>query len=227
MTAAASIDLFWLPLGAGGQSVRWNGRAYEVAAALHDHRHPADLYHSALELRLGPARWVVEMAPVWNISDRERGPVCVGPVGSRRLGRFRAFQYEVRCWRDGRIPDIDWAVGDPQRLCDQAVHVATALACIHEVPVPTWGRDELRCGEMWNSNSVVSWLLTVTGHAASDLRPPRGGRAPGWTAGVITARRRLALGEMGQQNRRQPSGPRGRPGEPGIGQRRPVRPPGR
>lgn len=24
-----SIDLYWLPLGAGGHSVRWNGRLYE------------------------------------------------------------------------------------------------------------------------------------------------------------------------------------------------------
>ena len=27
------IDLYWLPLGAGGRSVRWNGRIFEWAAA--------------------------------------------------------------------------------------------------------------------------------------------------------------------------------------------------
>ncbi len=29
----ASIDLYWLPLGAGGHSVRLNGRVYEALAA--------------------------------------------------------------------------------------------------------------------------------------------------------------------------------------------------
>jgi hypothetical protein len=29
----ASIDLYWLPLGAGGHSVRLNGRVYEAVAA--------------------------------------------------------------------------------------------------------------------------------------------------------------------------------------------------
>jgi hypothetical protein len=40
---------------------------------------------------------------------------------------------------------------------------------------------------MWNSNSVVAWLLERSGHDA-DLRPPGGGRAPGWAAGVALAR---------------------------------------
>jgi hypothetical protein len=28
--APGGIDLYWLPLGAGGHSVRWNGIAYEA-----------------------------------------------------------------------------------------------------------------------------------------------------------------------------------------------------
>lgn len=28
-TQHASVDLFWLPLGAGGHFVGWNGRLYE------------------------------------------------------------------------------------------------------------------------------------------------------------------------------------------------------
>ena len=58
-----SIDLYWLPLGAGGHSVRWNGRVYEVLASLHEHRPTRDLYHSALEVRLDDDRYVIEMAP--------------------------------------------------------------------------------------------------------------------------------------------------------------------
>jgi hypothetical protein len=42
---------------------------------------------------------------------------------------------------------------------------------------------------MWNSNSLISWLLARSGHDTSALHPPRGGRAPGWTAGLVLAAR--------------------------------------
>ena len=35
------------------------------------------------------------------------------------------------------------------------------LDLVAEVPTPVWGRDELRTGEMWNSNSVIAWLIAV------------------------------------------------------------------
>ncbi|MEX0673911.1 MAG: hypothetical protein WD067_04000, partial [Gaiellaceae bacterium] len=63
------------------------------------------------------------------------------------------------------------------------------LELVPGVPTPVWGRDELRTGEMWNSNSVVSWLLARTGLPAEELEPPPGGRAPGWRAGVVVAHR--------------------------------------
>jgi hypothetical protein len=50
-------------------------------------------------------------------------------------------------------------------------------------------RDELRTGEMWNSNSVISWLLTRAAIDVAAVAPPAGGRAPGWAAGVAVARR--------------------------------------
>ena len=50
-----AVNLYWLPLGAGGHSVRFNGLAYEAAAALLGHRPPCDLYHSALEVQIGRA----------------------------------------------------------------------------------------------------------------------------------------------------------------------------
>ena len=58
-----------------------------------------------------------------------------------------------------------------------------------------WGRDELNTGDMWNSNSVVSWLIARSGlarpadGALAGIQPPTGGRAPGWAAGVIAAAR--------------------------------------
>jgi hypothetical protein len=51
------------------------------------------------------------------------------------------------------------------------------------------GRDELHAGEMWNSNSLISWLLVRSGHRAGPIRPPAGGRAPGWSAGLTVAAR--------------------------------------
>jgi hypothetical protein len=40
---------------------------------------------------------------------------------------------------------------------------------------------------MWNSNSLVSWLLVRAGIDLADIGPPPGGRASGWDAGVIAA----------------------------------------
>lgn len=182
-----AVALYWLPLGAGGHSVRWNGRAYEALAALHEHREPRDLYHSALEVRIGGGRWIIEMAPVWNEAAPDRGAVCQGAVGATWLGRFRAFQYEVRCWRDGRIPDLDEAVDSPQLVSCDPERAQAVLQLVGDAPPLTWGRDELGSGDMWNSNSLVSWLLTRTGHDMSVIAPPRGGRAPGWDAGIFLA----------------------------------------
>lgn len=183
----SSVDLFWLPLGAGGRSVRWNGRLFEAAAARREHRAVEDLYHSALEVRAASVRFVIEMAPVWNIDAPDRGVVCEGPVGMRRLGRSRLFRYEVRRWRDGAIPDVVEAVASPQRVSEDEAQVAHLLELVPSVPALTWGRDELLTGDMWNSNSLISWLLARTGHDMTTIRPPGHGRAPGWKAGLVLA----------------------------------------
>jgi hypothetical protein len=52
-----------------------------------------------------------------------------------------------------------------------------------------WGRDELATGEMWNSNSVIAWVIARSGLDAESIQPPQGGRAPGWQAGVTIAHR--------------------------------------
>ncbi len=59
------------------------------------------------------------------------------------------------------------------------------------VPTPVWGRDELGAGEMWNSNSVIAWVLTRSGLQAKAGQPPHHGRAPGWDAGVTVAARQM------------------------------------
>jgi hypothetical protein len=40
---------------------------------------------------------------------------------------------------------------------------------------------------MWNSNSVISWLLARSGLRPEEIHPPFGGRAPGWEAGLRVA----------------------------------------
>ena len=190
---AASVDLLWLPLGAGGVSVRVNGRVFEAVAARLARRDALDLYHSALEVQVEDGRYAIEMAPVWNTRAPERGVVAEGAVGARAAGRLRLFRYEVRCWRDGTIPDADEAVDSPRRLTDDAECARRLLELVPQVPTPVWGRDELRAGEMWNSNSLTSWLLVRAGLDVDAVPLPRGGRAPGWDAGIVVARRQLGL----------------------------------
>jgi hypothetical protein len=189
------IDLYWLPLGAGGHSVRWNGRIFEWVAARVDRRDRCDLYHSALEVRVPEARFVIEQAPAWSDSA-ERGVVAEGTVGARALGRFRLFRYEIRLWRGGLIPDVAEAIDSPQRLSDDAECAQTLLELVPLAPTPVWGRDELRAGEMWNSNSLISWLIARSGLDVDSIQPPSGGRAPGWQAGIVVARRERA--QVGQ-----------------------------
>jgi hypothetical protein len=50
----------------------------------------------------------------------------------------------------------------------------------------------LAAGEMWNSNSVISWLIASSGLSPESIEPPHGGRAPGWNAGLVVARRQAA-----------------------------------
>jgi hypothetical protein len=185
----AGVDLYWLPLGAGGHSVKYNGRAFEAVAAARAHRARADLYHSALELRAAGERFVIEMTPVRRGAPSDRGVVAVGDVGARGAGRLRWLRYEVRCWRGGIIPDVPEAVDSPRRLSDDADDVRRIRDALPQLPTPVWGRDELRTGEMWNSNSVVSWLLTTAGLRPEAVPLPKRGRAPGWAAGWIVASR--------------------------------------
>ncbi|MBA3718336.1 MAG: hypothetical protein H0W87_08935 [Actinobacteria bacterium] len=186
------VDLYWLPLGAGGYSVRLNGRVFEAVAARLARRDACDLYHSALEVRVPEARFVIEQAPVRDCNGAERGVVAEGAVGSHWAARFRIFRYEVRRWHEGVIPDASEAVESPRRLTDDPRLAQRVLDLVPHVPTVVWGRDELDAGEMWNSNSLISWLIARSGLAAESIRAPAGGRAPGWDAGLVVARRQEA-----------------------------------
>jgi hypothetical protein len=110
----ASIELYWLPLGAGGWFVRLNGRIWEAVHALLERRRPLDLYHTALQVRLPEGRFVIENC--WPIPDGDgaaRGVVVEGPVASRQMGHLRVFRYEVRRWREAASPQRPARRRDP------------------------------------------------------------------------------------------------------------------
>jgi hypothetical protein len=185
----ASVELYWLPLGAGDAShcVRWNGRIFEAVAARRHHRQACDLYHSALIVHAGGDCYAIEMAPAWGNKQPDRGVVREGAVGLPWLGRSRFFRYEIRRWRNGLIPDIAEAVASPQRLNTDTGRAQRLLDLAPAFPAVTWGRDELHAGEMWNSNSLIAWLLARSGHRTDAIEMPARGRAPGWSAGLVVA----------------------------------------
>jgi hypothetical protein len=181
--------LYWLPLGAGGHFVRQNGRIYEAISARLARRPVCNLYHSALEVRAPEGRFVIESAPIRTADGPDRGVVAEGAVGTRFAGRLRMFRYELRFWRDGCIPDVAEAVDSPRHVTDDPAAASRLLALAPTVPAPVWGRDELHAGEMWNSNSLIAWLLARSGIEVESILPPQGGRAPGWNSGLVVARR--------------------------------------
>jgi hypothetical protein len=181
------LELLWIPLGAdGSRVVRASGRLYERIRAAREHRSRRDLYHAALRLRADDGTtYAIEVGPAWGRTEPDRGVVRTGPVGAHVLGRLALFRYEVRCWPGGEIPDAHAAVDGPHEVTTDRSRAALLLARTVEVPVPVWGRKAPGTTEMWNSNSVVSWLLSSSGHDLPEL--PSGGRAPGWRAGVQLA----------------------------------------
>ena len=167
-----STELYWIPLGAGTRIVMASGIAYEWAAARMRGRRPCALYHSALVVWLPEGHYMIEQAPVPDAHGRDRGVVATGPVGLRSAGRFRIFRYEVRCWLNGVIADLGRATSGPIRVSDDLGDARRLLAVLPSVPTPTWGRDQLHTGEMWNSNSVVAWALSRSGIDLAPLTPP-------------------------------------------------------
>jgi hypothetical protein len=198
-----AVDLYWIPLGAGGHSVRFNGRVFEAIGAGRQHRQRCDLYHAALVVELDGDRYTIEVAPSPNADEASRGAVATGAVGSRFAGWLRPFRYEVRCWRGGFIQDLGDAVGGRRRLSSDPEVARRLIDLVPTVPTPVWGRDELNAGEMWNSNSVAAWLIASAGLPTLHLVPPPRGRAPGWHAGLEVARRAprhvLLLGDQGHR----------------------------
>jgi hypothetical protein len=182
------VYLYWLPLGAGGWFVRLNGRLYERLRAWIEHRQPLDLYHTALVVTVPEGQFVVENCwPIPNAEGPARGVTVEGPVWSPHLSRFEAFRYEVRRWANGYIADAADSVDSPRCLSRDQADARRVLALTETVPAAVWGRDQLGNGDMWNSNSVIAWLLATAGLPAAEIKPPPNGRAPGWATGIAIA----------------------------------------
>ena len=188
MKSSVRVDLFWIPLGAGagGALFRWGGWLYEAITSRCSGRPRCDLYHLALAVSIDGVTTTVEMAPVW-ATRGERGVIAEGPVGLRLLGRLRLFRYEIRCWSGGSILGAARAVGSPVAITGGPDIGRRILELVPQFPTMVWGRDELHTGDMWNSNSLISWLLVRAGIDLTGIEPPPGARAPGWDAGVIAA----------------------------------------
>lgn len=192
--APPRLELSWIPLGAGGQVVRRCGGLYERIVAFRQGRPPSDLYHAALVATSETGRYTIEMTPVPDEHGDRRGVVGGGAVGSTLLGRWRIFRYEVRCWPDGCIPDLPYAVGPPVVVSSDPDEIARVIEVVRDVPRFVWGRNIPGVRDMWNSNSVVAWTLSRAGVVERAGSPPSGGRAPGWAAGIEAARRPALTG---------------------------------
>ena len=171
--------------------MRLNGRIYEAILATVQRRPRCDLYHSGLVVTVPEGRYTIEQTPAQPHGEK-RGVVGIGPIGAKWMALSRVFRYELRRWRDGVIPDVEEAVDSPRRLSSDLADAERLLGLVPEVPFFVWGRDELGVGEMWNSNSQIAWLLARTGLDVASIRPPAGGRAPGWQAGLVAAARDLS-----------------------------------
>ena len=68
----AAADLYWIPLGADGHCVRFNGRVFEAIEAACQHRDRCDLYHAALVVELAGDRHTIELAPSPNADGARR-----------------------------------------------------------------------------------------------------------------------------------------------------------
>ena len=183
LISLGAVDLYWIPLGAGGHVVRLNGKVYEVIKALVERRPRYDLHHTALDISVPDGRFVIESAPIRDDRGRERGVVGEGPVGTRWAWSFRLFRYEIRRWREGLIPDATEAVSSPVRVANDITRATGILELVPSVPMLVWGRDELRTGD--NVELQLADLMVASSRGRGNVDAAT---ACGW------ARPRLARG---------------------------------
>ena len=121
----ARVDLYWLPLGAGGHSVRLNGRVFEAVVARLERRPARDLYHSALVVGVPEGTYVIEQAPVRDGTAGSAASSRKEPSEAAGLARCASSATRSAAGASGVIPDVGEAVDSPQRLTDDPVACPT------------------------------------------------------------------------------------------------------
>ena len=186
----AYVDLYWLPLGAGGHSVRYNGRVFESVVARLEKRPVRDLYHSALVVRVPDGEFVIEQAPAFHGDGGLRGVVAEGAVGSRRPRQATplSLRDQMLAWR--RHPGRERGRREPRRLTNDPASRSASSTSFADVPTPGLGTRRARC-----RRDVELELGDLLADRAQRHRTSMAcirqhdGRAPGWRAGVVVARR--------------------------------------
>jgi hypothetical protein len=143
---SASVDLHWIPLGAGGHSVAFNGKVFEAMVARFGRGARRDPITRALEVVVPGGRYVVEMTPVRDNRGAARGVVSEGSVGSRWAGRFRLFRHEIHRWRGVSTVDADAAVASPIRVTTAVGQARRLLELVPSVPTRV---EHRRTAKMW------------------------------------------------------------------------------
>ena len=185
-----AVDLYWIPLGAGGHSVRFNGRVFEAIEA-------ARAAPAALRPLPRGARRRARTASATRSRSRprrtrdeaSRGVVATGAVGSR----YAAPAAPVSL----RGPLLARRVDPGSRLGASAGPAGSRRPAVARRLLDAGrgrahaglGPRRAGAGEMWNSNSMIAWSLSAAGLPTAAIRAPAGGRAPGWDAGLVVARR--------------------------------------
>jgi hypothetical protein len=80
-STGSSVELLWIPLGAGQRIVKHSGKAFESICALIERRPVCDIYHAALVVTVPYGRYTIGMAPIPDRQGARRGVVAEGPVG--------------------------------------------------------------------------------------------------------------------------------------------------
>lgn len=78
----------------------------------------------------------------------------------------------------------------PRRVSSDGERARRVLDLVPDVPTATWGRDEQQTGEMWNSNSLIAWLLARSGHDTDSIALARSSSWAGAGPGVVPGGRR-------------------------------------
>lgn len=87
-----TVELLWIPLGAGEHVVRISGRAFEALTAFAQRRPARPLYHSALVVTASNGRYVIEM------SLSPSGVVRDGPPAANRQVVWFGFVADGLTW---------------------------------------------------------------------------------------------------------------------------------